>query len=107
MSENTVEGAISAVEVTFASRQGLNVLHGLSTAIAAKERVALVGKTGAGKSTFARLLARLYAPDRGRPCWRLGLSGYCSSRFQEARRVCHPGCPHLRRHGPRKREAVE
>ena len=42
------------------------VLSGLDLHVAAGERVALVGASGAGKSTIAALLAGLYAPQRGR-----------------------------------------
>src|SRR5262249_20153772 len=41
------------------------VLRGLSFRIAAGERVAVVGATGAGKSTLARLLTRSYEGQRG------------------------------------------
>jgi ATP-binding cassette subfamily B protein len=41
-------------------------LEGLSLRIAAGETVALVGETGAGKSTVMKLLARFYDPDEGR-----------------------------------------
>jgi ATP-binding cassette subfamily B protein len=42
------------------------VLHDVDLDIAAGETVALVGPTGAGKSTLAKLIARLYDPDEGR-----------------------------------------
>ena len=45
-----------------ASRQ---VLSGIDLAIASGETVALVGRTGSGKSTIARLLPRFYDVDRG------------------------------------------
>ncbi len=43
-----------------------SVLDDVSLAIAAGERIALVGPTGAGKSTLAKLLARFYDPTAGR-----------------------------------------
>jgi ATP-binding cassette, subfamily B, bacterial len=42
------------------------VLPGLDLTIPAGQTVALVGATGAGKTTIARLLARFYDPDQGR-----------------------------------------
>ena len=41
------------------------VLEGISITVALGERLALVGSTGAGKSTLAKLMARLYDPVRG------------------------------------------
>jgi len=43
-------------------------LRGVDLTIAAGETVALVGETGAGKSTMMKLLARFYDPDEGRVC---------------------------------------
>ncbi len=40
-------------------------LRGVSLRVGMGERVALVGATGAGKSTLAKLIARLYDPSRG------------------------------------------
>jgi ATP-binding cassette subfamily B protein len=42
------------------------VLHGIDLEIAPGTTVALVGHTGAGKSTIAKLLARFYDPTEGR-----------------------------------------
>jgi ATP-binding cassette subfamily B protein len=42
------------------------VLHGIDLDVAAGTTVALVGHTGAGKSTIAKLLARFYDPRDGR-----------------------------------------
>ncbi|MFT3872119.1 MAG: ABC transporter ATP-binding protein [Nocardioides sp.] len=52
-------------DVTFAYPDGPPVLHDVSLDIAAGTRVAIVGETGSGKSTFAKLLTRLMDPTRG------------------------------------------
>jgi ABC-type multidrug transport system fused ATPase/permease subunit len=53
--------------VSFAyTADGPTVLHDVSVDIAAKSRVAVVGETGGGKTTFAKLLTRLMDPTRGR-----------------------------------------
>lgn len=44
---------------------GPEVLHDVSITVAPGERVALVGPTGAGKSTLAKLMARFYDPREG------------------------------------------
>jgi len=41
------------------------VLCGISLVVAAGEKVAVVGKTGSGKTTLARLIVRFYDPDHG------------------------------------------
>jgi ATP-binding cassette subfamily B protein len=41
------------------------VLSGVTIEVAAGERLALVGPTGAGKSTLAKLMARMYDPTEG------------------------------------------
>jgi ABC-type multidrug transport system fused ATPase/permease subunit len=45
---------------------GEEVLHGINLVVPAGTTVALVGHTGAGKSTIAKLLARFYEPTGGR-----------------------------------------
>ena len=52
--------------VAFAYQPGRPVLADLDLFIPAGQTVALVGETGAGKSTIARLLARFYDPTEGR-----------------------------------------
>ena len=42
-----------------------SIIHIASLEIPARQRVAVVGRNGAGKSTFARLAARLYDPTSG------------------------------------------
>lgn len=51
--------------VAFAYRTDVPVLHGVSFAARPGSRVALVGATGAGKSTTMALLQRLWDPDSG------------------------------------------
>ncbi|HEV2758363.1 MAG TPA: ABC transporter ATP-binding protein [Acidimicrobiales bacterium] len=53
-------------EVAFSYRPDRPVMAGLDLVIPAGQTVALVGETGAGKSTIARLLARFYDPTEGR-----------------------------------------
>lgn len=60
-----IAGAVAFRDVTFAYRTGTPVLEGISFEVPAGTRAALVGPTGAGKTTIASLLARLYDPDRG------------------------------------------
>jgi ABC-type multidrug transport system fused ATPase/permease subunit len=53
-------------DVSFAYQPDRPVLERLHLVIPAGQTVALVGQTGAGKSTIARLLARFYDPTDGR-----------------------------------------
>ena len=60
-------GEIRFDSVTFSYGEGgLPVLCGFDLSVRAGESVALVGATGSGKSTVARLLPRFYDPDAGR-----------------------------------------
>ncbi|HEX9066244.1 MAG TPA: ABC transporter ATP-binding protein [Streptosporangiaceae bacterium] len=56
---------LELAEVRFAYREAI-VLPDLNLTIPAGQTVALVGATGAGKTTIARLLARFYDPGQGR-----------------------------------------
>jgi ATP-binding cassette, subfamily B, bacterial len=51
--------------VTFAYPGGATVLDGFDLAIPAGSSLAIVGQNGAGKTTLAKLLCRLYDPQRG------------------------------------------
>ena len=53
-------------DVWFAYQEPAWVLQGISFSVAAGETLALVGHTGAGKSTIVSLLLRFYEPQRGR-----------------------------------------
>jgi len=62
-----VEGHVRFEDVRFGYGQdGPEVLHGIDLDVPAGTTVALVGHTGAGKSTIAKLLARFYDPRGGR-----------------------------------------
>ena len=53
-------GSVSLRDVHFGYGDGPDVLRGLDLDVAAGETVALVGRTGSGKSTVARLIGRFY-----------------------------------------------
>jgi ATP-binding cassette, subfamily B, bacterial len=59
------EGALEVEHVSFRYGSGPLVLHDVSVTVGLGERLALVGPTGAGKSTLAKLLARFYDPVSG------------------------------------------
>jgi ABC-type multidrug transport system fused ATPase/permease subunit len=61
-----IEGRVGFEGIRFGYGDGPEVLHGIDLEVAAGTTVALVGHTGAGKSTIAKLLARFYDPRGGR-----------------------------------------
>ncbi len=61
-----IEGHVRFEDVRFGYAKGPDVLHGINLDVPAGTTVALVGHTGAGKSTIAKLLARFYEPRAGR-----------------------------------------
>jgi ABC-type multidrug transport system fused ATPase/permease subunit len=61
-----VRGAVRFEGVRFAYGDGAEVLKGLDLDIVPGETHAIVGSTGAGKSTVVKLLLRLYEPTGGR-----------------------------------------
>jgi ABC-type multidrug transport system fused ATPase/permease subunit len=60
-----LNGRVTFDHVRFAYGTGPEVLHGIDLTVPAGSTVALVGHTGAGKSTIAKLLARFYDPTEG------------------------------------------
>ena len=62
----TIEGSIALEDVSFGYAADAPVLHGISLEIPPGESLAVVGPTGAGKSTIAKLIVRFYDPQSGR-----------------------------------------
>ncbi|MHB1988179.1 MAG: ABC transporter ATP-binding protein [Acidimicrobiales bacterium] len=60
-----IQGTVDFRGVRFGYREGTDVVSGFDLHIPAGQTVALLGATGAGKSTLARLLARFYDPLDG------------------------------------------
>jgi ABC-type multidrug transport system fused ATPase/permease subunit len=61
-----IHGDVRFEDVRFGYGNLPEVLHGIDLDVPAGTTVALVGHTGAGKSTIAKLLARFYNPREGR-----------------------------------------
>ena len=61
-----VKGNVTFENVTFAYEPGINVLENLSFEVKAGESIALVGPTGAGKTTIVNLISRFYDVTGGR-----------------------------------------
>jgi ATP-binding cassette subfamily B protein len=61
-----IRGAIDFEHVTFSYGEGAPALTDVDLHVPPGQTVALVGATGAGKSTFAKLVARFYDPTEGR-----------------------------------------
>ncbi len=71
--------------VSFGYGEEEMIIHDLSFLIEPGEIVGLLGRTGSGKTTVTRLLARLYDPDRG--VIRLGDADLRLTRLADLRRV--------------------
>lgn len=61
-----ITGEVDYQDVTFAYEEGINVLEHMDLHVRAGESIALVGPTGAGKSTVINLLCRFYNLNSGR-----------------------------------------
>lgn len=62
---DTVRGEVALRDVRFGYLPDHPVLTGMNLNVPAGQTVALVGTTGAGKTTIAKLIARFYDPDCG------------------------------------------
>jgi len=60
-----IQGAIEFKSVNFSYEPGERVLTNINLSIQAGETIAIVGPTGGGKSTIAKLATRFYDPDSG------------------------------------------
>ena len=56
---------VAVHDMTYAYRNGKPVLHDIDVTVPAGSHIAIVGETGSGKSTFAKLLTRLADPADG------------------------------------------
>lgn len=65
--ESTIEGSVKVQNLAFAypSRKETSVLNGISFEVRKGEKLAIVGASGAGKSTIVQLLLGFYPPDSG------------------------------------------
>lgn len=62
----SIEGRVGFENVSFAYEEDKEVLHNVSFTVKPGQSVALVGPTGAGKSTIVSLLSRFYNVEKGR-----------------------------------------
>jgi len=60
-----IKGDVHFKNVTFAYDEGINILEDLSFDVKAGESIALVGPTGAGKTTIVNLISRFYNINSG------------------------------------------
>ena len=64
----SVEGTVEFQGVTFAYEGSRNVLKNVSFGVSSGETIAVVGPSGAGKTTLINLIPRFFDPQKGRIC---------------------------------------
>ena len=62
---NRLYGSVKFEDISFAYSTGKSVLNKISFSAEPGEMIAIVGPTGAGKSTLINLILRLYEPQKG------------------------------------------
>jgi ATP-binding cassette subfamily B protein len=60
-----VRGSVEFKNVNFGYEQGKTIIHDFSAQIESGQKIAIVGPTGAGKTTIVNLLMRFYEPEGG------------------------------------------
>lgn len=65
ISENNISGNLEFNDLVFSYVKGEEVLKGFDLKVKPGQKIAIVGKTGAGKTTVANLLTRFYELDSG------------------------------------------
>ncbi|GLH62476.1 putative ABC transporter ATP-binding protein YfiC [Parageobacillus sp. G301] len=85
ISLNHIQGKVEFDHVVFSYDKKRDVIRNVSFSVSPGETVALVGPTGAGKTTILQLLARFYDPDRGH----IFIDGYDSRTIKRASLRAH------------------
>ncbi|MFW5982201.1 MAG: ABC transporter ATP-binding protein, partial [Halanaerobiaceae bacterium] len=73
-----LEGRVEFKDVFFSYQEGQEVLKNINFQVEAGQTIAIVGPTGAGKSTLVHLLPRFYNPDQGQ----ITIDGYDISKVR-------------------------
>ena len=73
-----IDGKITIKDLRFSYVYDEEVIHGIDLEIQPGEKIAIVGATGAGKSTLINLLSRFYEFDKGEIC----LDGHSIKNFR-------------------------
>ena len=65
---DNVQGSVDLNNITFAYDKGVNILENVNLHVKPGETIALVGPTGAGKTTIINMLTRFYDVQEGSVC---------------------------------------